>query len=399
MITVFTVIVPVLLQLFYIRYISYEVNPNIFGDFVLLLTLASAVSAILLTIPAAAFTRYFNETKDKVRHINEFRSLMVPVNILSLVAVVAYSYVMPQFDFYTLVLIYVYILMQNNTSLNRQIVLQNLQRKKYFFVTLLEKSSRFIFPILFFYFFERLNALVMGLVFGSILLTAQLFFYNKIYKFKLTFDSKRLKEYFFYAYPIIFTSVFSWIIVFSDRYFINYYLDSSSVGVYALLAQVAAFTSLLNAIFSMYVNPIIYKMYSNDKGKALKKLIFYIWMLLIAIVLMVFFLLFIPKNLLLILLNPEVVEGYYTTLIILVFSSIFSVFQNSLSLFFTLTKSLHILGYLWFFAAVFNLLGNTMIQDYGIIAAAISTCGSYLFVVFANLIWIFLNRKKLIYLD
>ncbi len=398
-ITFLTVIIPTLLQLFYVRYVSYEVDPNIFGDFVLLITLASAVSAIFLTIPATAFTRYFNESSSKARHINEFRSLMLPVNIASFIAIIIYSFLMPEFDFYTLGLIYIYILLQNNTSLNRQIILQSLERKKYFFVTLVEKSSRFVLPILFFYFYKSLNSLVEGLIIGSVTLSILLAFYNKKYKFELIFHMERLKEYFFYAYPIIFTSIFSWIIVFSDRYFINYYLDSTSVGIYALLAQVAAFTSLLNSIFSMYVNPIIYKLYSKDKKTAIKRLTSYIWVLLGVIILMLIIVLFIPKDYLLIILSPEVIEGNYTTLLILVAGSIFSVIQNSLSLFFTLSKSLHVLGYFWLFASILNLFGNTMIQDYGIIAAAVSTCLAYLFVVIANLVWIVLNSKKIRYLD
>ena len=398
-ITVFTVAIPALLQLLYIRYVSYEVDPNIFGNFVLLVTFASAMSAIFLTIPATAFTRFFNEANSRVSHINEFRSLMLPINIVSSIAVIAYSFLMPQFDFYTLLLVYLFILLQNNTSLNRQVILQSLERKKYFFVTLLEKSSKFIFPILFFYFYRSLNSLLEGLVVGSIVLTILLTFYNKKYKFKFIFHVKRLKKYFFYAYPIIFTSVFSWIIVFSDRYFINYYLDPDSVGIYALLAQVAAFTSLLNSVFSMYVNPIIYKLYSQDKNAGIKKLISYIWLLLGATILLLIVVLSIPKTYFSILLNPEVVENNYITLLVLVVGSIFSVIQNALSLFFTLLKRLHILGYFWFFAAVLNLFGNTMIQDYGMIAAAISTCLAYLFVVIANLVWITLNSKKIKYPD
>jgi O-antigen/teichoic acid export membrane protein len=397
--TILTVICPALFQLFYIRYVSYEVDPKIFGNFILLVTFASAVSAIFLTIPATAFTRFFNEAISKKNHINEFRSLMFPVNLLSFIAVVIYSYLMPQFDFYILFLVYVFLILQNNTSLNRQIVIQNLERERYFFVTLLEKSSKFIFPLIFFYYFSNLNSLLEGLVFGSIILTLMLFFYNRKYKFEFTFHKKRFKKYFFYAYPIIFTSVFSWVIVFSDRYFINYYLDSSSVGIYSLLAQIAAFTSLLNAVFSMYVNPLIYKLYSQDKKLAMKKLIYYIWALLSVIVIFLIVLVLIPKNYFSIIINPEVLENNYTTMVILIFSSICSVIQNSLSLFFTLLKRLEVLGLFWFFAAILNLFGNTLIKDFGIIAAAISTLIAYLFVVIANLVWINIVNRNTKYSD
>ena len=46
LITVATVIIPVFIQLVYIRYVSYEVSPEVFGNFALLLTLVAAISTI-----------------------------------------------------------------------------------------------------------------------------------------------------------------------------------------------------------------------------------------------------------------------------------------------------------------------------------------------------------------
>lgn len=395
LITLATVMIPVFIQLIYIRFVSYEVEPEVFGNFSLLLTLVAAISSILLTIPNTAFVRFFNETKYKNRYINEFRTLLIPINILSLLIILVYSYLMPQFDFYTLFILYVFLFLQNNISLNRQIVLHSIQRKNYFFINILEKSSKFFFPIVLFYIFHTLDSLVLGLLLGSILLTILITYFNKKYKFSLIFNMRRIKVYFIYAYPIIFTSIFTWIIVFSDRYFINYYMDASSVGIYALLAQVAAFTSILNAIFSMYVNPIIYKMHSEDKRKAMDKLFYYIKIYFVAVLSISLVILILPKEIFTILLKPDVLDNseYYYTLIVLILGSIFSIFQNALSLVFTLEKRLKILGRFWFFAAIINIIGNLFIEEYGVIAASISTCISYFFVMFMNILWIITRRK------
>ena len=395
LITVATVIIPVFIQLVYIRYVSYEVSPEVFGNFALLLTLVAAISSILLTIPSTAFVRYFNETKHKNRYINEFRTLLIPVNILSLFIIIIYSFFMKQFDFITLSLICIFLFLQNNISLNRQIVLQNLQRKNYFFINILEKSSKFFFPILLFFIFETLDSLIYGLLLGSIILTVVITYFNKKYKFNITFSFRRLRIYFTYAYPIIFTSMFTWVIVFSDRYFINYYLDTSSVGIYALLAQVAAFTSILNAMFSMYVNPIVYKLYSEDRNRAITKLFFYIKMYFILVLSITFIIMLLPKSVFNILLKPEILQNdhFYYTFIVLICGSIFSIFQNALSLFFTLEKHLNVLGKFWFLAAIVNVIGNFYIEEYGIIAAATSTCISYFLVMALNLLWIFKIKK------
>ena len=390
LITVVTVAIPLFIQLIYIRFVSYKVSPEVFGNFTLLLTLVAAISSILLTIPNAAFVRYFNETKNKHNFINEFRLLLIPINILSFFIIIIYAYFMHQFDYFTLILMYIFLFLQNNISLNRQIILQNIERKKYLLINILEKSSKFFFPILLFYFYETLNSLVFGLLTGSILLTLTISYLNKRYTFQFKIDKRKLKIYFYYAYPIVFTSVFSWIIVFSDRYFINYYLDASSVGIYSLLAQVAAFTSILNALFSMYVNPIIYKLYSKNKSEAIKKLFSYLRVYITVLVILLVIALLLPRAVYTILLNPNVVSNdmYYTTLIILICGSIFSILQNSLSLFFTLEKKISVLGKIWFFAAVLNLIGNFYISEYGVLAAGLSTMFAYFLVMILNLIWI-----------
>ena len=97
-----------------------------------------------------------------------------------------------------------------------------------------------------------------------------------------------------------------------------------------------------------------------------------------------------PRNIFEVLLSPDVVnnDDYYMVLIILILSSVLSVFQNSFSLFFTLSKRLDVLAMIWFIAAVFNLAGNYYVKYYGVFAAAASTCASYLLVVMLNFYWI-----------
>jgi len=389
-VTIATVGIPMLIQLYYIRYISYNVSEDLYGRYVLLLTLAAAMSSILLTIPSAAFVRYFNETKDKGRFVNEFRTVLIPINIISLVFMLLYYSVMPQFDLYVVLMMYLYVVFQNNTSLNKQIVLQGLRRNNYFVISLVEKSSKYLFPLLIFYLYPSLDSLVGGLLVGVMVLTLIVYAYNRRYQFYFVFRWRRVKLYLKYAYPILFTSVFSWVIVFSDRYYIEYFVGSSYVGIYSLMAQVAAFSSVFNAIFSMYVNPIIYKKHSDDASASFNSLLQYIKILGGVIVVAMALVVSLPRNIFEVLLSPDVVnnDDYYMVLIILILSSVLSVFQNSFSLFFTLSKRLDVLAMIWFIAAVFNLAGNYYVKYYGVFAAAASTCASYLLVVMLNFYWI-----------
>lgn len=392
--TVATAIIPVVFQVLYVRYASYEIDPQIFGRFTLLLTLAAVSTTIFWTIPSTAFVRYFNETTDKQTFINEFRFIQLLINILSAMLVLAYCGLDDETDFITASLLILFIIFQNNASLNKQIILQGLWRKKYFVISTLDKIFRYLFPIVLFYYFRSLNALLAGILIGSFAVNLLGIIYNQQYSYGIVCIPRKIKIYFAYGFPLIFTSLFSWTIVFSDRYFIQYFMGEASVGQYSILAQVASFSSILNIIFSMYVNPIIYKDYSENKNRAINKLFFYIRKF--AMVLTAIFLIFIvtPKEFFSILINPTFIESddNYQVFICLFLASIISVFQNSISLVFTLNKKLDALAAIWAGGAAINIIGNLFIGEYGLIAAAVSTCLSYFFILMLNFGW--LRGKK-----
>ena len=249
--TVLTALTPVLFQVLYVRYASYEIDPQIFGRFTLLLTLAAVSTSIFWTMPSTAFVRFFNEATNRQTFINEFRFIQVLINILSAILVLVYCSFDEDIEPLTVCLLISFIIFQNNASLNKQIILQGLWRKKYFVISTVDKSLRYLLPVLIFVYFKSINSLLAGILLSSIIVNFLGLIYNQQYRYGIEYIPRKIKIYFAYGFPLIFTSLFSWIIVFSDRYFIEYFLGDASVGKYAILAQVASFSSILNVIFSM----------------------------------------------------------------------------------------------------------------------------------------------------
>ena len=75
--SIITVFVSTLLQFLFIRYASYEIDKEIYGNFVLLQTLIAGLSTILLQVPGQAFDRFYNESDDKTNFINQFRTYLI----------------------------------------------------------------------------------------------------------------------------------------------------------------------------------------------------------------------------------------------------------------------------------------------------------------------------------
>jgi O-antigen/teichoic acid export membrane protein len=215
-----TVFFTVIFQFIFIRYASYQIDKEVYGNFVLLQTLIAGLSTILLQIPSQAFDRFYNESNNKTNFINQFRTYLILINLLSLFIIYIYSLFIDKFSFEILFLIFVLFFLLNTYGLNQKIYLLNLERKKYMYLKILEASSKFLTPIIFYFYFNSLESLILGMVIGYLFSSFILYIFMRDLPFKIHFNSDNFRKYFIYAYPFFFMSIFTWGLSFSDRYFI-----------------------------------------------------------------------------------------------------------------------------------------------------------------------------------
>jgi len=389
-ITIFTVAIPILLQIIYIRYVSYSVDKNDFGNFVIISTFIVALSQIFLSVPSQAFMRFYNSS-NKLKFINEFRTYLIGVNIIGILFVYfLYLFFGDRFEAIIYILMYVYFALSNNYALNQQIFLLNIDRKRYLILTLLESLSKFTFPIAGYYLYNTLESFLVGIVTGYVFSFILISFFLKQYPFKIEFNFENQKKYLLYAYPIVFSAIFMWSISFSDRYFIDYFVGTQEVAIYAILAQFAAFGQILGMLFSTYVNPIVLKKYEENAAEGLKLLKSYLTKLLYFSIFIFIAILIIPKGVFTLLIEKNIIynDNYYLTFLILAAGIFLTVFQTAMSMYFILLKHLSVHAKIFIIASIINFLLNFYIIKYGIIAAALSTFIAYLVINILILIWL-----------
>lgn len=120
-----------------------------------------------------------------------------------------------------------------------------------------------ISTLLIFWLFSSFFALLIGIIILS-------------KKYSLSFkliDREKIKKSYKYAFIFFVGTIAYKIVEFSDRYFIDYYLNKESVGVYSLYSQ---FGNVLNVIIFTVVISIGYPkllkaIYSNEKQKIVKE--------------------------------------------------------------------------------------------------------------------------------
>jgi O-antigen/teichoic acid export membrane protein len=73
--------------------------------------------------------------------------------------------------------------------------------------------------------------------------------------FKLRFSFKWAKNILSYGFPLIGTALASWVLVYSDRYFLNYFSGLDQIGIYSVGLKVAAIMGMISGAFQMSWGP------------------------------------------------------------------------------------------------------------------------------------------------
>ncbi len=379
-ITILTVLITVTMQFSFIRYASYGIDKTDYGNFVLLQTVIAGLSAVLLQIPGQAFDRFYNHCKDKSEFVNEFKTILIGINGISLILITVYGTVYKRFSLEILLLLFLYFVLLNNYTLNQKVFLLNMQRNKYFYLQILESSSKFLFPIIFYFFFHTLASILYGIVIGYTVSYIVLQRYLKTYRFKFILHWEKLRHYFLFAYPIVFVSLFTWGISFSDRYFIDYFLSTEDVAVYSLLAMVAGVGQIVGQVYFMYAEPKILKHYAKNRDQTHRMINAYIFKLIIVFVFLSIIAMVLPKFFYTILIEKNIIftPYYFHTMMILLVAMFVNILHVAYHMHLKLLNRLDILAYIFFAALIINLTGNLFIPTYGIIAAALATLLAYL---------------------
>lgn len=387
MLSILTVILPLILQLLYIRFAAYEISSIDYGNFALFIGFISLISAITYSIPVVALTRYINHTSNIQKFINEFLSISCLASVFAALIVSIYVFVMAE-SMYEMLASVFYTFLIGFYSILKTIVFQQIRRKLFLLISILEKCSRFVFPIIGYYFYQNLLSLLIGLCSGYLLIVIFMIFKTLKFEYHFKVPVKKIKLYFKYGYPVLLTSVCSWIISMSDRYFIDIYMTKSDVGEYAILTQVSACAGVIGSIFINYVQPIVYKEFSINKINAINKYFRYLKILVIFNVLGLIIIFFTPDYFFHVLIKPELFAKHFGIFMILVGGGILGVMITCASHLFHLINKIYVLTLIWLFGAILNLILNFSIEYYGLYGAASSTFISQFVIILIIYFWI-----------
>ncbi|KZX11584.1 flippase [Methanobrevibacter filiformis] len=192
---------------------------------------------------------------------------------------------------------------------------------------------------------------------------------------------KNLKEELNFAIPTIPSNISSWIVDSSDKYVIGIFLGSAAVGYYAPSYAIGSILLMFLSPFAVMLPAVLPKYFEKgDLNKVNEFLKYSMKYFLLITIPGGFGLSILSKPILMIISTNEIaMNGYLITPFVClgaIFMGIYGIINNIL----ILEKKTKILGKLWIFVAILNVILNIFAVPYiGIIGAAIATLISYIF--------------------
>ncbi|TMU55052.1 oligosaccharide flippase family protein [Flagellimonas algicola] len=222
--------------------------------------------------------------------------------------------------------------------------------------------------------------LFVAILFGII---AVIILYRKGLLLKDGYSKEYRKEALSFSTPLIFHSLGSSLLGFSDRFFILFMLGLSDVGIYSVGYQVGMVMSLLQNSFNQAWVPYFYQILKKDQIQDKIKIvkITYVYFIFILIVALLFYLTtpFIYR----VFIGKEFESGISVVLWILLGYAVLGMYKMMVNYLFYLKKT-KIIAFCTVFTVMINLILNyVLITNNGIVGAAQATLISFviLFIV------------------
>lgn len=270
----------------------------------------------------------------------------------------------------------------NNILLNK---IRADERSSFFTTVTLIKIGVTVGLIVYFVAFLKLN--VWGIFYAYlaaeiIAFIIQLPFLIKQLEF--SFDSELLKKSAKFGFPLIFSSIGIMILNLSDRYILNYYTDTTSVGLYDLGYRIAGVLNMFLIIpFNYTLMPAATKMYKQPGDlRYYSKVMTYLCFVIIWGGLAIS--LFSKEIVHIIALKPDFYPAFQVVPVIIL-SYVFSATRNYASLGMFLTQKTGSIAYITLAAGALNVILNFIfIPEYGMMAAAYNTLISFVIFYFVT---------------
>lgn len=351
-----TKLLPAIATLIGISLFTRLLSPSEYGIYSLTLLIASAGSAIFFQWLSLALGRYYQE--DGLRKKDKLLStILISFFLSSFFVITIFFIVFIYLDVdVNLFLAAVLVLTGAWFELNQRLSNADLKPKPYAISLTIKSSLAVIGGYYFILFGFSVDGVLIALCLSYFLATFVQFKYWKVFKFSLV-DKSILKQMLDYGLPLTLTFLMLFVINGSGKFFINYIMDKSAVGVFSVAYDFTQYIIVtLCGVLHLAAFPLIIKTYSEKGGAEGKKQLCSSFSLLICVSIpLVFGLISIVDELSAVFLGAEFRESAVKNIPVIAIALLLMVLKS------------------YYFDYAFQLAKNTKLQLVGVAGGAITS--------------------------
>ena len=357
------------------------IEPDEFGIATIFMSVGSLIGIISLAGLDQAFVRFFYET-NRINLLKKCFTISVIITGIVIIFVFIFaedlsSYISPNSSYALLMILYIISMLIFRFS---SLILRMMQfGYRYSLIQILQKllDLIFIFSIANLFFSNRYTLIISSILTLLILSILTLFFSRSFWFVQDDRVSKIInyKELIIYSFPLLISSFMTILFQTLDKLFLNLWVTSSELGIYAATFKIIAILNVIQGSFTLFWVPASlehYKFNPNDKDffSRISKLLT-VTMMTICIVVVMF------KDVLVLFLGPEYREASSLIALLVLMPVMYTMSETTIiGVNFSLKSYLHII--ISGIALIINvILCVLLIPKFGMHGAAISVSLSY----------------------
>ncbi len=380
------------------------ISPDEFGIYILIMAAYSIIAVFYQGGIQTGFTKFYLEENDLSKRKKIFSDVISVILMVGFLLSIILSFfhlelsklITGNEDYSLLVLIAIWMLFFDTIFFYFQNLLRTQEKAKLAsFFTILNGIINFSLNIYFVYFLQKGIYGIVISQFIANLISVVLLVKNIRTNFSFSVDKIILKKILVFSFPLFLAGLFSTFVDFADRFFIDFYLDKNSVGVYSFAYRIALIVNVFVISFRTAWTPFAINLYhKNDYeiiyGRSLIKLLALLCLIFLSVSLFandLFELKILGKNVF----NKEYFDGVKIIPVIIISYSF-----NALISFYSIypyvkSKSSYFL-YTDLISFIVNLILNIiLIPKFGMMGAAIATMISFI----SGFIFLFFASRKI----
>ncbi len=265
-------IVVIIFSILLMRMLTFLLSPTEYGNLALILTINGLFVQTVFASVTPGTSRFFNISKESEEQNMFYSGLGFLINrifilVTSLLLILYFVLNILQIQKLLLVteLAVVYAIISGFNSIINSISQADRKHNEVAVSQSIESIFKLIFAYILISFFGgvSLNAIVAFIIAGIISLTYNMYkFSNR--GFKIKFLGEKINKYTYkiwnYSWPFVLWGAFTTLQLYSDRWALNYFSNTSNVGLYSLIYQFGfTLMSIGGGIFTSLLTPIIYQ--------------------------------------------------------------------------------------------------------------------------------------------